>query len=373
MDNELDDHSQELARRRVPCLIAYLHPFRIVEAPQLEPWAVTIEDVNRRSWNYVALHEIAGGIEVGLPSPYHLVIARDGALALPPIDGLRSDQAAVGFFNRCLAALLIGGVYCEAVTTDGLDLGSIIDWKYVRSHHTGTAASNRFHHLIRYRHATPYEAIALYRSRIVSINTLGRAMTEGLGVLDRLPALGGEYLLKGTTAIARRDWGGALANLWIGIEQLVSELWQRDVVKPALQGDKSKARRDQLNDTRTWTAAARVEMLLQKGAIDLSTFKLISAARKARNDLSHAGTPPREIEAQAAYGSLCALLSFALDGEHLKLFDLKLSDHALFDPFAPPRIEGEPEFWMEIPKLPGEQELEKAEARLGMGGAGAGA
>jgi hypothetical protein len=71
----------ELAKRRVPCLIAYLHPFRMIEADALSPWKITIEQVNRRSWDYAALHEIAGGIDVGLAAPFHLVLARDGALA----------------------------------------------------------------------------------------------------------------------------------------------------------------------------------------------------------------------------------------------------------------------------------------------------
>ncbi|MGC1588326.1 MAG: hypothetical protein WA791_21900, partial [Rhodomicrobium sp.] len=111
-----------LAKRRVPALISYLSPFRIVEKDDApEPWSATIEQVNRQSWDYVALHEVIGGVDVGLKSPYHMVVARDGALALPPLPELRSDQAAVEFFNRCLAALLLGGVYCEAINLDGLD------------------------------------------------------------------------------------------------------------------------------------------------------------------------------------------------------------------------------------------------------------
>jgi hypothetical protein len=85
----------ELAKRRVPCLIAYLYPFRIVEASTLNPWNATIEQVNTRSWDYAALHEIAGGIDVGLPAPFHLVIARDGALALRWSE-VRSGQTLQG-------------------------------------------------------------------------------------------------------------------------------------------------------------------------------------------------------------------------------------------------------------------------------------
>ncbi len=355
----------DLAKRRVPCLIAYLHPFRIVEGNDLSPWSVTIEQVNGGSWDYVALHEMAGGIDVGLPTPYHLVVVRDGALALPPIEDLWSDQAAVEFFNRCLAGLLIGGVYCEAITPDGLDMGSIIDWRYVRSHRPGAAAPNRFHEQVRHGKASTIEAIALYRPRTISMTKLTAAMKSGLDVLGRVKAMRGEYLLKGATGIARRDWGAALSNLWITAEQLTSELWSREVISPTLSEDPSKSRRDQLCDSRTWTASARLEMLFQKGLLPLDTLKSLSAARRARNDLSHEGKHPSEDASRNAYEGVCGLLSVALAGERPPLFDLDLADHALSDPFAPPRpLEGEPEFWMEIPKLPGELDLEKAEASL---------
>jgi len=111
--------------------------------------------------------------------------------------------------------------------------------------------------------------------------------------------------------------------------------------------------------------SARLELLYQKRLLPLETFKQLSAARKARNDLSHEGKHPSVDDAQSAYAGVCSLLSLALNGGRPPLFDLNLSDHSLSDPFAPPRpIKGEPEFWMEIPKLPGEQELELAEAKM---------
>lgn len=353
----------DLAKRRVPCLIGYLHPFRVVEADGLAPWNCTIEQVNRRTWDYAALHEMAGGLDVGLTAPYHLVVARDGALALPPLPGLRSDQAAVEYLNRCLAALLLGGIYCEALTPDSLDLGSIIDWKYVRSQRAGMAAPNRFHLHIRYGQASSLEAIALHQPRTIALTELQSAMAIGLGVLNRVPAVRGDYFLKGVTGIARRDWGAALANLWIVAEQIISELWRRHVVEPTVAGDGSKARRDQLGDTRTWTASARIEMLFQKGILPMAAVAALSKARKARNDLSHEGKHPTETDADSAYSSVCGLLTVALEGERPPLFDLNLADHGLSDPFSPPKqLMGEPTHWMEIPKLPGEADLERAEA-----------
>lgn len=354
--------TDDLARRRVSCVIGYLHPFRIVEADHLERWGCTIEQVNTRAWDYAALHNLAGGLDVGLEPPYHLAVARDGALALPPTPELRSDQAAIQFLNRCLAALLLGGVYCESLSPDGLDLGSIIDWKYVRSHRSGQSAASTFHKQIRYAAATPLEAIALHEPRTVSIAKLQGAMATGLSILNRVPAVRGEYFLKGVTGIARRDWGSALANLWIVAEQIISELWQRFVISPTLADGGSKARRDQLNDTRTWTASARIEMIFQKGIVPSEIVAALSHARKARNDLSHEGKHPTETDVLSAYKGVCGLLTAALDGERPPLFDLDLSDHALSDPFAPPKPIGEPTHWMAIPKLPGEAELEQAEA-----------
>ena len=241
---------EELAKRRVPALITYLSPFRIVEAEGAPgPWSATVEEVNERGWDYIALHENMGGLDVGLEAPYHMVVSRDGALALPPLPHLRENHAAVEFFNRCLAALLLGGVYCEAINLDGLDIGNIIDWKYVRSHIDGPSAASQFHKHIRYRSASALEAIQLYKPRSVEFSALATAMKVGLATLKQLEPMRGEYLLKGATGLARRDWGTALSNLWIVTEQLIEALWTREVVAPALNADNSKARRDQLEET----------------------------------------------------------------------------------------------------------------------------
>src|SRR5687767_4593628 len=99
---------EALAKRRVPCMVTFLSPFRLVNAPSSPPWNATVDDVNCQAWDYAALHEIIGGVDVGLPASYHMVFARDGGVALPPVPQLRSDQEAVEFFNRCFAAMLLG-------------------------------------------------------------------------------------------------------------------------------------------------------------------------------------------------------------------------------------------------------------------------
>lgn len=344
-------------------MVAYVHPFRIVNAASSPTWAVSIEQVNQTNWDYAALHEMVGALDVGLQPPYHMIVCRDGALGLPVVPQIHDDRDAVEFFNRCLAALLIGGVYCEAIALDGLDLGSIIDWRFMRVAGSGTSAPNRFHHLVRLQRASPFEAAALMNPPQIDFDNLAIAMAKGRSVLDAIPELMGEFLLKGTTALAKRDWSTALANLWIVVEQITSNLWTRDVVQPAKQNATFEGRVDQLADTRTWTTAARHELLHQIGTIPSKTLALLSNARKGRNELSHKGKHPNETQAHAAYDGAVALMNIGAPNRPAMLSEIDLQGEALSNPFEPKRRgRVQPKYWMAIPKLPGEAELEVLEA-----------
>ncbi len=343
-------------------MVAFLHPFRIVNGPDCPPWNPTIEQINGSSWDYVALHEIVGGVDVGLPQPYHLVVARDGGLALPPLAKLRNDAEAVEFFNRCFAALLLGCLFCEAINLDGLDFGSILDWKYIRVHSNAASAPNRFHQMVRLQQSSKIEAIALMEPRTVSLTALIEAMKTGRDVLDAVPEVSGEFLLKGVTGIARRDWSSALGNLWIVVEQITSHLWKTKIIPPARADGSIPGRVDQLSDSRTWTTAVRLELLNQKGLISMSALGNLFAARRARNALAHEGALPDEAAANSAYNGAISLLQAATNLP-IPLAQVDLGDHALSDPFKP-KDGGRLNviYWMEILKLPGELELEGLEA-----------
>lgn len=351
--------------RRIPAMITYLQPFRMVSSPSLEAWSASIEQINMFSWDYVKLHEIAGGINVGLPAPYHMLVGRDGALALPPIPELRNDQNAVEYFNRCLAALLLGGIYCEAIRLDNLELGSIIDWKYIRSY-GGTNGINRFHELIRKCMAPPIEAIMLEFPTTLEFGKIQKAARTGFAILDMAKQLSPELLLKGVSGIARRDWGVGLSNLWITIEQLTEALWQREVIMPSKDTNTIiTGRVDQFKDTRTWTVANRHKLLHKKNIIESQILSDLYSARKARNQLSHRGTHPSEESSKAAYRATMALLQSVVGSMEIPLLHLDIEDHCLSDPFKPRKLGNiEAKYWMAIPKLPGEAELEREEAEV---------
>jgi hypothetical protein len=213
--------------------------------------------------------------------------------------------------------------------------------------------------------APPIEAIALLQPRTVSLAQLRSAMADGLAALATIPQLSGEFLLKGASGIARRDWGLALSNLWITIEQLTGFLWERDVLANLLQGaERIDGQRDQLKDTRTWTAATRQELLHNRGVISPATLRALYRARKARNELMHSGRHPAEANALAAYSATLELLQAALPGRELALYRLDLAEHSMSDPFKPVEPKSlDPQYWMPIPKLPGEEDLEREEAK----------
>lgn len=87
-------------------------------------------------------------------------------------------------------------------------------------------------------------------------------------------------MLRGTTAYARRDWGAALANLWIVVEQMTSHLWERNVLKEAKEAPFITGRMDSLADNRTWTVSVKHEVLFQRGVLSASAFTELNQARR---------------------------------------------------------------------------------------------
>jgi hypothetical protein len=224
------DIKEILARRVFHGTAIYLSPFRLIDFSGCEPLKYTMQELSSYDWDYVALHRISGGIDIGLPEPYYMLVARDGALFLPRIECTKTDQLTVGVFNRCLSALLLGGVYCEAVGSDCLDFGRIIDWKYIRTSGQSRSLANSLHFALRYKYASAFQYTTLLNPPSVQFTDLKHAMEKGLAILDAIPTLSGEFLLKGITGYSRRDWGTAIANIWIAIEQIIESLWTKHII-----------------------------------------------------------------------------------------------------------------------------------------------
>jgi hypothetical protein len=353
-----------LQQRKVPCVVTFLNPFRIVLNEEHPAWECSIEQINSSAWDYVDLHKTVGAIDVGFQPPYHMLVGRDGALALPPIPEIHGNQTTAEFFNKCLSAILIGGVYCEAIDPDKIEQGLIIDWKYIKANGMSTAQPNRLHSLLRGQSASAIEAIVLESPKQIEFSSLLKAYEDGNKVLSLVPKLSGEFLIRGVTAYTKQNWSSALANLWIVVEQLTNTLWENRVVELA-KGDGISGRKDSLKDFRTWTISHKHELLYQLKVIDKDTFSNLGVARRARNKLSHDG---KHVEKESAYSALESIKSFLfiIVGALAATFlSYEFEKGTLIGPYdkLPSKIVN-PKYWMPIKKLPGEEDLEKLAAKV---------
>jgi hypothetical protein len=79
-----------------------------------------------------------------------------------------------------------------------------------------------------------------------------------------------------------RQLAEAMNDAWIVVEQILDYWWKGYLDKLDVP-----ARRQRLDDTRSYTAAVRTEYLLSVGALPAHLYEPINDARKARNNLAH--------------------------------------------------------------------------------------
>ena len=95
---------------------------------------------------------------------------------------------------------------------------------------------------------------------------------------------------------------------WMSCEQLLSHLWEENVVSGALD----REHRSRLQDGRTYSAAVQAESLRLLGVIPTEAYDLVTAARSQRNKLAHNGAlKPNAIK--VALDALYAILGLVID------------------------------------------------------------
>ena len=69
------------------------------------------------------------------------------------------------------------------------------------------------------------------------------------------------------------------------IEQVLNWLWDEKYMPT----NRNRGHRERLDDTRSFTANVKAELLLSCEVIDGETYDAVQQARKRRNDLAHGG------------------------------------------------------------------------------------
>lgn len=292
--------------KHVPIVIGNYYPFRLVFR-DIDKWEPSLEDINNRTYDYVRLNRISTFIDVGI-TPFSLGIGFDGSLVLPASKEFRCREDALEKFNETLGIFLLGGVYCESMLPTDISYGTLTFDGYAKIHGGGSGAASKFHHSIRTKLVGTLEVMNLYTPQTISIIDLENAYLEGKKIFQRLTNLTPNMLLNGTSHFVRHLWAESLIFLWTSIEQVVNVIWKKEIVDINI-GDMVEGRSKFLKDFRTWTTSTRIEVLYQKGLVNIEVYKLLNSARKSRNDFIHNGGKLNQEKVKPALDALFKLIS----------------------------------------------------------------
>jgi len=343
----------------VPVITANYSPFRLILREE-DSWSPSIEQINRRTYDYVKLHRMSLFIDIGI-LPLSLGLRFDGTLVLPATSDLVNPENALQHYNQFLCELLLGGVYCEAVSPDDVCLGQMTHTAYCRITGSNRGRKSRFHEAICTTAAGSLDAIQLLRPDVVRVSTVRQAISAGRLRFGQLSPLVPETLLHGTTFYARNQWADALVHLWTSVEQLIEGIWSDRLVHLSrVPGVTDGRRKAFLSDNRTWTASTRLEVLFQKSLIPDKTYALLDIARQGRNRFAHTGAIPTVEVAEAALEGLFQLVSLRATGfaetgllrDIAELVKGRSHLYASWDRQGKP-LEGVTH-WMELPPIPGD-------------------
>lgn len=296
----------------VPVITGNFAPYRLIMR-NTDAWEPTFQEVVNLRYDFGRLHRISTGVDIGI-RPFSLMVCFDGTFALP-IVGTPDPEKALALFNRTLSELLIGGLYCEAMSPDDLFWGEASLKAYVRHNGYSRGLHSSRCIALRTRTAGTLEILNLLNPERITVDKFHDAITHGRDRLKGIDADISGTLLYGCTFFARRLWSEALLHLWTTSEQILSQIWKDDFVNASqVNGISSKKRKDFLEDTRTWSASTIVEMLFQTGKIDCETYGLLDAARRARNSFAHRATTVTMEHAKSALEAAIRLAALRLQG-----------------------------------------------------------
>lgn len=190
------------------------------------------------------------------------------------------EEEAVACFNLVICELALLGVVSEPATPAHVSVGKMVD------DHAAIVSAVGGRELYPDRTVQPFMELARGNlvgfGQFIESDILMRAL-----LLERATALAdmSKYLptlVAGAYSLfSQRQIGEALADAWFASEQMLDYMWRQYVSSVPGQ------RRSRLEDTRTYTAAVRTEVLHTAGRLDSATYEALNSARQKRNAFAH--------------------------------------------------------------------------------------
>lgn len=344
----------------VPVLIASISPFRLIKRDKHDRWDPSTDELNSRSYDYVKLNRLSTFVEADLPKPFSMAVSFDGCLLLPALPEFKERQKALDVFNKVLGKMLLGGLYFEAVSPTDITFGRLHFNGYF-SGQSGLGENAKFRTAIRTKHVGNLDVIRLWNPPILMVNEIHDALRKGKEIVNVIPNLSLPILLNGTTYLVNNQWSESLTSIWTSIEQVVSHIWEDQILNKITESENISGRKEFLKDYRTWSISTKIELLFQKKLIDKNTYQLLNLARKSRNDFVHKGVNPTKPHAHSAIEGLFRLISKVSSNYKktstllslLKIF--KSHDQLNKKPKKVYKI-NEVSHWLPLPPIPGSKE-----------------
>lgn len=274
-----------------PCWVAFIHPLTFVVPDDETPWEVKLEDINNISYSGGNLVRIVTKFNIE-KSELSGLICYDGAIAIPKNHIFQTKESALNYFSLFFAKLLLANFYVEGIDHKDIVNGNLNENWSIWPTDLGSSSISNLHSKIRMCTASNMDTIYLSNPRIVYVNELLDKLKLGDEVFKQIPNLNPKFLLRGITEFKYKNWDLVLSNLWISIEQLIDFIWNQRFLTnnehhPSIEVPNRK--KSLKEDSRTWSASVKQELLYQKNLIDQDILNHLSKARKIRNKLVHQG------------------------------------------------------------------------------------
>ena len=344
----------------IPIIIGNSAPFRLV-LRETDKWEPSIEEINNLKYDYVLLHRLSSFIDIGI-APFSMAIGFDGSLILPALPEYKSREAAADTLNRTLGIMLLGGVYSESVSPIDISYGRLFVKGYYSISGGGSGHNANFHRDIQNKYVGKLDSIKLMNPPVVLESDLQSAYKKGSEIYSKLGSLSAGLFLNGVSHFVKHQWVEALVSIWTSIEQLINLIWQNEIVRKAANSEQKITGRTNFlkDDHRTWTVAARIEMLFQNNYFKIEEYQLLNGIRKSRNEFIHKGIVPNESVLQNTMEVAFRIMSLIITKySHTNSLDyardniLKNQRGELY-PKKTKFEKDEVKFWMNIPPIPGD-------------------
>lgn len=275
---------------RFDVVLAAPRSFHLFVQDEQDEWAVSIEQVNKGTYDPLKLKRISFYLDVGLPHGNPMAFGFDGSMIVPRNPHLRSADDAIDEFNRVVAALLIGGLAFPQVKSDHLAFGSLLSTGYYR-YEIAHGVLLTLHQAWGEGSAGTYMNIELYEPKRISKSDVVSAFNLGRPVLESIYSVDPSTLVMAFSFHSATEYRNSLLYSWLIIEQIIVQIWNDDFIKNIKS--KWNERIGQLKSI-SKNISVRIEFLSEMGLIDRKLYRYLQRARNARNDLIHKGLKPNE-------------------------------------------------------------------------------